>query len=165
MQANVQNVRFAIDKTKGFPVLHDDGLADLSFGRRGMSIVVNLAAASQAQLSRRTGLWGRTKEPTTGKDASALGGYYLDPRYVRVKIDRLHLRMHDTRRDWMYKLASPFLAARIKRQIETSIRDQIVSAIQSIDNISRGISKGIFTESGETSSSFSPSTAAASSVI
>jgi hypothetical protein len=163
MQATVQNVRFAIDKTKGFPVLHDDGLADLSFGRRGMTIIVNLAAASQAQLSKRTGLWSRAKESMTGKDGSALGGSYLDPRYVRVKIDRLHLHMHDTRRDWMYKLASPFLAARIKRQIETSIRDQIVSIIQSIDNISRGLSKGIFTESSEnTTSRFSSATAAAS---
>lgn len=158
MQANVQNVRFAIDKTKGWPVLHDDGLADLSFGRRGMTIIINLAAASQAQLSKGSGLWGRTKQ---SGDTAALGGFYLDPRYVKVKIDRLRLHMHDTRRDWMYKLASPFLASRIKRQIETSIRDQIVSSIQSIDNISRGISKGIFTDSKtEGSSMWEPSTAA-----
>jgi len=51
--------------------------------------------------------------------------------------------MHDTRRDWMYRLLSPFMAARVKRAIEQSIRDQIVSTVHTIDSLTRGVTSGL----------------------
>ncbi len=130
MKTELRNLRFEIDKHRGWPKLHDDGLADLRFAGRGMSITMNLAAAVGGQKGERKS----TKEARM----------FLDPRYVRVKIDRLALSMHDTRRDWMYKLMSPFVAARVKRAIERSIRDQIVSTIRFIDSMTKGLSSGIF---------------------
>lgn len=128
MRAELRDVRFELDKTKGWPKLHDDGLADLRFAGRGLSIIMNLATGTSGMPGTRS-----TKEAKS----------FLDPRYVRVKIDRLALSMHDTRRDWMYRLLSPFMAARVKRAIERSIRDQIVSAVHTIDSLTRGVTSGL----------------------
>lgn len=139
MQTQMRDVRFQLDKTRGWPKIHDDGLADMRIAGRGMSIVMNLASASVDE-STRGGLFGM------GKTSTKRARYALEPQFVRVKIDRLYLNMHDTRRDWVYRLASPFIAARVKRAIERSIRDQIVSSIKTLDGLTRGFSSSLFAQ-------------------
>lgn len=141
MQTQLRDVRFQLDKSRGWPKIHDDGLADLRIAGRGMSIVMNLASASTEEGGeQRRGFFGK------GKTSTKKARYALEPQFVRVKIDRLYLNMHDTRRDWVYRLASPFIAARVKRAIERSIRDQIVSSIRTLDSLTRGLSSSLFAQ-------------------
>lgn len=138
MTTDVRDVRFEIDKNQGWPKLHDDGLADMRIAGKGMTIAMNLATASAAP-ANPTGSRHKHQHPTKE------GKLMLDPRYVRVKIDRLSLHMHDTRRHTLlYKMAGPFVAARVKRAIERSIRDQIVATVTRLDALTRGLSSGLF---------------------
>jgi len=139
MQTHLRDVRFEINKQKGFPKLHDDGLADLRIAGKGMSIVMNIASA--LPLDQSGGTTGRTLRTASSSTHSK---HLLEPQFIRVKIDRLALHMHDTRRDWMYRLLSPFMAARVKRAIERSVRDQIVSSLRSIDALTSGLAGGIY---------------------
>jgi hypothetical protein len=141
MHTEMRDVRFEIDKITGWPKLHDAGLADLRFAGTGMSIAINLLAASGSKTEKTTSNFFGSKGISTKK-----GRMYLEPTYVRVKINRLALHMHNTRRDWIYKLMNPFIKARVKRAIEASVRDQIISSVKTLDSLTRGISSGLFSQ-------------------
>lgn len=119
----VRNVRFTLDRKGAWPEFADQGLADLRIGGRGLSILVDLVSHPASEITGRRDL-----------RSSVLPAALVAHR-VRVRIDRLNLHLHDSLHDGMYRVFGPLIGSVVKRQIETSIRDQILNVVDAVDGL------------------------------
>lgn len=119
----VRNVRFTMDRHEGWPRFSDQGLADLRIGGRGLSILIDLATHPASEITGRTDI------------RSSVLPAALIAHHVRVRIDKLSLNLHDSLHDSMYRVFNPIVSSVVKRNMERSIRDQIITVVDSVDGI------------------------------
>lgn len=154
--ADMRNIRYSIRRHKasssstsakrssrggGLFRYDDDGLMDLAVGgEQGMRIVADVWAVSPDRF-KHTSHHYNSAAPAASKNG--LMRMRFGPQYVRVKIDDLRMRLHDSRHPTFNKLMQPFLGRAIKRQLETGIRDRIVRGVEVLDGLMHRASKSI----------------------
>jgi len=129
IQASAQNIRFYIKKKKGIR-MSDSGYLDFDLYGRGVSATVELVPFVNA----------------TEK------GIHL--KECLVSLDKLKIKLHDTRRDFLYKIFSPLVnkiaKERIAKAITEQLRKVIIGAEMSspVQGISSHLGKGVDEEHG-----------------
>ncbi|CAG8538574.1 2980_t:CDS:2 [Paraglomus brasilianum] len=113
LHADARNIAFFYKKKKGMINMMDVGLIDFAVPEdTGMRIHVKVCL----------------KLHTDDKPLS------LEIWEARTEISEFKLRLHDTRRDMLYKLLVPLVESRIKRQIENLLTERICETISFIEN-------------------------------
>ncbi len=108
--AEARNVYFDLDK-KSFPSLSDSGIADLNIhGDDGMTLRLVFGAR------RIGGAQGRVLDT---------GGFKL--LRTRCNIDKLDLRLHETKHGWMYTVLGPLIRRQLKGKIEEAIEKYMMT--------------------------------------
>ena len=92
IRTDLRDIRFHLERATGWPRIRDEGLADMSFGGTGMTVLINVAA-STALLGQQQ---GGAKDPSR---IATTPYSIVDPRLVSVRIDRLKLKLHSTSRE------------------------------------------------------------------
>ncbi|KAL7751249.1 hypothetical protein RI367_003455 [Sorochytrium milnesiophthora] len=108
IQADVHDVSFYYRK-KTFPRLKDWGVADFQIMGQGISVYTTVE-------------YDRWREDRT-----------LIPRVVDVMVDDIHLHVHHSYHDGMYKIITPMLIAALKRQIRTGVQRTILDYLSWFD--------------------------------
>ncbi len=127
----VRNVRFTLDRHEGWPQFSDQGLADLRIGGKGLTVFVDLISHPASEVSGRSDL------------RSSLLPAALVAHRVKVRIDKLSLNLHDSLHDGMYRVFNPLIGSMVKRQIESTIRDQILNVVDSVDGLLDRLSQSV----------------------
>lgn len=127
----VRNVRFTLDRREGWPQFSDQGLADLRIGGKGLMVLIDLISHPASEVSGRRDL------------RSSILPAALVAHRVKVRIDKLSLHLHDSLHDGMYRVFNPLIGSIVKRQIESSIRDQIVNVVDAVDGLLDRLSRSV----------------------
>jgi hypothetical protein len=116
IQADIDDVVFWYHKKSGFPKIQDRGVASLTVGGKGITIVVRVH--SVADDPSRT--------------------FKVD--YCKAHVDKLKVKVNDSHHDILYKTITPLLMGTIRRQMAKSIENMIVDKLNSLDHrITRSI--------------------------
>lgn len=110
--AEARNVYFEMDR-KAFPPLTDAGIADLNVhGDDGMSLRLIYGARRAGRVATET--------------VTPIGtGFHL--LKAKCTIDKLDLRLHETRHSWMYTVLGPLIRRNLKQRIEQEIEKFLMS--------------------------------------
>jgi hypothetical protein len=117
IQLDVRDAEFAIRKHT-FPRIDDVGLADIFVGGNGLTIRTKIAVDPN--------LWYTT----------------LIPVEIDASIDRLNVRIHDSRHDGLYKVLSATIVKRLKATICRAIEQRIYEMIARMDAVVTKASQG-----------------------
>ncbi|KAL1915590.1 uncharacterized protein VTP21DRAFT_6714 [Calcarisporiella thermophila] len=107
VQAAANDVDFYV-KYKEFPRLTERGLADVSVAGKGITIDLEV-------------------QPVSEKD------HALKLVKCKVKIDKLKLKIHGSKRDLLYKIFNPLINSTVKGQAQKGIRQAIEQGIRRTD--------------------------------
>ncbi|KNC98590.1 uncharacterized protein SPPG_06275 [Spizellomyces punctatus DAOM BR117] len=109
IQATVEDIPFYYRKKSGFPKIKDAGVADVAIGGDGITI------------STRCSLDTDSTERT------------LVPEDVKIYVDQLKVKLHDTRHDTLYTALSPLLNTLIRNRVIETLETQIRDWIEEVD--------------------------------
>lgn len=110
IETDLRNVEFGYRK-KTFPQRQDAGLADIIVGGQGLSIHTKIAVDPY--------LWYST----------------VIPMEIKVDIDALKIKMHDTQRDAINKITSGIVASKLRKQICQTLEENIFNFISDLDGL------------------------------
>ncbi|RKP18896.1 hypothetical protein ROZALSC1DRAFT_29456 [Rozella allomycis CSF55] len=108
---DLKNIQFFLRKKTGLVKLVDNGLVDFKMHGDGMVISMNVS-----------------KRPKRERE---MGTFVLQS--IGCWIDRLDMKVHQSKHDYMYKVFGPFYKARIKNQICRAVEDQLTTAFDQFD--------------------------------
>ncbi|KAL1920788.1 uncharacterized protein VTP21DRAFT_11423 [Calcarisporiella thermophila] len=108
VQAAAKDVSFYLNKKKGFPRMREIGLADIVIPGRGITVDLVL-------------------RPRYEKE------HALDLESCKVTISSMKLKLHDTSRDFLYKILNPIIKSVAKKQARKAIEESIRRGITAID--------------------------------
>eukprot|EP01114_Cavostelium_apophysatum_P017359 TRINITY_DN5143_c0_g1_i1.p1 TRINITY_DN5143_c0_g1~~TRINITY_DN5143_c0_g1_i1.p1 ORF type:complete len:758 (+),score=220.71 TRINITY_DN5143_c0_g1_i1:195-2468(+) len=111
MKTHFENVQFWF-KRKTFPKIEDRGLIDVNM-MRGEGI------AAKIQWTIRT----------DGKRATR-----VDLRRVKVTLDKLDIRIHESKHSFLDKMSVKLFASRIKKELAKSIAETLILQLDSVDS-------------------------------
>ncbi|KAI8996065.1 hypothetical protein BC832DRAFT_595639 [Gaertneriomyces semiglobifer] len=118
IEASARDIAWLVNKHSGLMKVGDVGLADFDIKGEGLSIRLKVIPGSETGVAA---------------PSSNVQGRFLHAADVKTTLHNLDLRLHDSRHDFLYKLAKPILQSRAKKQIEKAINDAIADLIFALD--------------------------------
>ncbi|TPX66724.1 hypothetical protein SpCBS45565_g04267 [Spizellomyces sp. 'palustris'] len=109
IQATVEDIPFYYRKKSGFPKIKDAGVADVAIGGDGITISTRCSLDTDS-----------TERTLVAED-------------VRVYVDQLKVKLHDTRHDTLYTALSPLLNTLIRNRVIETLETQIRDWIEEVD--------------------------------
>ncbi|KAJ3288809.1 hypothetical protein HK104_007940 [Borealophlyctis nickersoniae] len=114
MQAKIDDIKFEIQRKKGFPTIKDSGLAAVKIGRNGITLHMTL-----------------NLHPTSRTETLTLTS-------LTTHIDTLTIKLSQTRHDALYALAIPLVKSRIKAAVVKAVEKNVREQIKKLDaNVTR----------------------------
>lgn len=109
IQYHMTNIQFWFRK-KTFPKIEDTGTVDVDLGGKGLSLKIEL-----------------NTNAADGKDLFRV-------EKVKCKIDKLGVRLHETKHDILYNLAFKIWKGKIKKRLQRNIEEQIRDALTDLNS-------------------------------
>lgn len=112
MNADVNGLKYTLDKRSGFPHWQDTGLADIRIHSTGMDLLIVLSPVNyQVEESRKEG-----EEKVR---------YGIAIQDVRCVIHHLDLNLYETQHDWVYGVFGPWVRSALRTRLERMIEEYL----------------------------------------
>lgn len=97
LNVEITNIKFMYRKKRGFMKMRDSGYLDFLIGKKGIEVKVNMKSDEEL----------------------------FHAESIKAKIDSLKLKFHGTKHQTRWKLYSPFIQKKIKKELEHAIESKI----------------------------------------
>ncbi|RCI03683.1 DNA ligase (ATP) [Rhizopus stolonifer] len=115
IQADIDDVVFFYNKKSGFPKLQDSGVASMTVGGKGITLVLRIHNAMDPNKT-----------------------FKVD--YCKCSVDKLKVKVNDSRHNMLYKTIAPLMMGTIRKQMAKTIESMVIERLELFDQkITRSI--------------------------
>ncbi|KAI9259878.1 hypothetical protein BY458DRAFT_478682 [Sporodiniella umbellata] len=108
IQADIDDVVFSYHKKTGFPKIQDRGVASMSVGNKGITLVLRLHNSTDPAKT-----------------------FKVD--YCKCSVDKLKIKVSESRHNILYKTVAPLLMGTIRKQMAKSIENMVIEKLNALD--------------------------------